>query len=155
MNKKLCAILLCGCALVGALATGCTSTQATTSTVTPARTYITTVHQVYSQIDAQMDAVQTACAASDKEAVFTALNAVDKKVKELEAVETPSGLEELQAKYVSATKSLATTVRSYADYRLNGGSSTSDASDKLAQIQKDYAAGIEALKDADKLAQSL
>lgn len=155
MNVKKCACLMCSLALAGAVVTGCIPNQARTNAPTPARVYIDSVHQVYDQVDLQMTALATASASSDSAAVFASLDEVDKQVAALEALEVPNGLENLQAQYISATKSLASSVRAYAEYRYQGGSSASDAAARLAAIQASYASGIEQLKAADALAKSM
>ena len=168
MNIKKSACVLCGLALAGALATGCMSTATTTSTqasssssaststtATPARTYITEVHQVFSDIDTSMDDLVKAAKALDSTAATTALDAIDAHVTELQGIEVPSGLETLQEKYVEATKTLAQSLRDYATYRLQGGASAEDAAAALSAIQSSYAQGIATLKEADSIAESL
>ena len=158
MKKKAC--VLCGLALTGVLASGCMPLSSSTasgssSASTSARAYITAVHQGFSNIDVQMDAMKKAVSASDGAAVYAALDKVDQQVSALEAVDTPDELKEVQAKYVGAAKNLAQTLREYAAYRLEGGSTSNDAAAKLAAIQANYADGINTLKAADEIAKGL
>lgn len=162
VNKKKCACVICSFALTGTLAYGCvpssamTSAQGSSSTsATPARTYITSVHQAFSSIDEQMESIEKAITASDSATVYTVLDKIDQQVGDLQNIDVPSGLEEVQSKYASASKELATALRDYADYRLKDGFQASDAQTKLAAIQASYSEGIAALKAADEAVQKL
>ena len=151
MNKRTFACVVCGLALAGSLAAGCVPEQSqVASAPSPARIYITSVHQVYDNIDTQMDALKGSAAAGDFAAVSAALDKVDAQVAALEGLEVPAGLEELQNKYVTATKTLETAVRQYADYRLNKSNAVT-----IDSIRESYAAGIQLLQEADNLAKAL
>ncbi len=157
MNSKKWLGILCSLILVGVLMVGCVplSASSAASSATPARKYIIAVHDVFSDIDAQMEIVKKASSTDDRASVYAALDKVDEQLKALEAIEVPEGLEELQEAYLGASKKLATTVRSYVDYRLGGAAAVPEAAVTLAAIQADYDTAIDALRAADDLAKSL
>lgn len=162
MKTKKSVCIVCGLALVGLLVAGCmpisqsqTDASASASSATPARTYISSVHQAFSTIDAQMDDVREAAAAHDAAAIYAALDKVDQHVNDLQNIEVPEGLEEVQAKYVAASKSLSQSLREYTAYRFGGQTTASDSAPTLAAIQADYEEGINALKEADEIAKGL
>ena len=165
MNLKKTACVVCTVALTGVLAAGCIpvssqstnaqSASQTTSTATLAQTYISSVKQVFSNIESEMEEVKKLAETADTSAIYAALDKVDQQVTDLQNITVPNGLEEVQKNYVEAAKSLAQTLRDYVSYRFEGGATASDAAAKLDAIQSAYNKGIELLKAADEIAKGL
>ena len=165
MNRmRLLAAVMCACALMMGVLTGCTTTS--TSTTTEAqelnRAYMSSVNQIMSDLDEQLESFVDAVSRNDVVAMQTQADAAFAILDELEDLTVPEGLEEIHACYLEGSALLEQALDAYIDLYVEIYSASSDDDfdwssyeERLAEIQALYDEGIAQLEAGDAAAAAM
>ncbi len=144
---------------MGALV-GCVSGNGQVDEQTKNRQYMSSVNTIMETLNTNMEQFATAVKDDEVVSLSSQLSAVDQCVSDLEALEVPDAMGDIQSQYVNGAKelqaALASYVQLYEDVKApqSGSYDYSDYDSRIADIQSHYNAGIQALQDADSKVQS-
>lgn len=144
---------------MGVLA-GCVSDNSQADAQTKNRQYMSSVNTIMETLDTNMESFATAVKDDEVVSLSSQLSAVDQCVSDLEALQVPDAMADIQSQYVNGAKELQTALSSYVqlyeDVKApqSGTYDYSDYDSRMADIQSHYNAGIQALQDADSKVQS-
>lgn len=148
--------LACLSALVG-----CASSNPQTDAQTQNRQYMSSVNTIMETLDSNMETFAEAVKGGEVVSLSAQLSAVDQCVSDLEGLDVPDAMGDIQSSYVNGAKELQTALSSYVQLYedvkapANGAApSSADYNNRMADIQSHYDAGIKALQDADSKAES-
>lgn len=146
-------------ACLAALAGCSSSTTPQTDEQSLNRQYMSSVNSIMETLDENMVDFTTAVKEGEVVSLDAQLSAVDQCVSDLDALDVPDAMKDIHKQYTTAATELQTALASYVqlyeDVKApeSGSYDYSDYSDRLADVQSHYDAGIKALEDADKAAQ--
>ncbi len=161
MKAKLRFLVIAALSVVclGAFA-GCVSDNSQADAQTQNRQYMSSVNTIMETLDTNMESFATAVKDDEVVSLSSQLSAVDQCISDLEALDVPDAMGDIQTQYVNGAKELQTAlaayVQLYEDVKApqSGSYDYSDYESRMADIQSHYNAGIQALQDADSKVQS-
>lgn len=140
---------------------GCSASDEQTDAQTQNRQYMSSVNTIMETLDSNMETFAQAVKDGEVVSLSAQLSSVDQCVSDLEGLDVPDAMGDIQTSYVNGAKELQTALSSYVQLYedvkapANGvAPSSADYNSRLADIQSHYDAGIAALKDADSKAES-
>lgn len=147
-------------ACLGALA-GCASSNDQTDAQTQNRQYMSSVNTIMETLNSDMTEFSDAVKDGEVVSLSAQLSSVDQCVSDLEGLDVPDAMGDIQSSYVNGAKELQTALSSYVQLyedvkapASGSAPSNADYDSRMADIQSHYDAGIKALQDADSKAQS-
>ena len=145
-----------------ALAAGCAPRPTGNASMDPEqvnRAYMSQVNQAMGDLEESLSAFADAVAGNDLAGMRSHASSAGKIIDKIAALEAPEDLADVQAGYVEGTNQLRKALQDYVTLYTDVESATEDSpfdwstyDKRLADIQKEYDAGIEALKAADAAA---
>lgn len=156
--RILVAIALCFTCLT--LLVGCSAANEKDDAQAKNRQYMSSVSQIMETLNTNMEEFALAVKDGEVISLSSQLAAVDQCVSDLNALEVPDAMTDIQKSYVKGATEMQTAlsdyVKLYEDVKApqKGSYDYSDYKSRLADIQSHYDAGIEALKKADEAAQA-
>ena len=157
ITMKICA---CACALAlatGALA-GCAANGSQANTEQQAnRAYMSQVNGIMDELGTDLDSFVDAVSRGDVVNMRTQADNAYKKLDELNAIEVPESLSDIQNNYLEGTSKLREALNGYIDLYTEISSGSFDQSKyegRIAEIQSKYNEGISALEQGDQTAAS-
>lgn len=121
--------------------------------------YMSQVNRVMEDLSTKLETFNTAVAGNDLVGMKTQADRAFKAIDDLEAIEVPEALKDVQKNYVDGCRDLQTALSDYISLHSDITTATeaepfdyTTYNDRLEKIQKTYEAGIEKLKEADKKA---
>lgn len=123
------------------------------------RTFMAQMNETADTLQEKMVAFTDAVARQDLVSMRVQADAAYAIIDEMSAIEAPDELKELQQKYVDGCTQLKDTLNGYMDLYTEIDSSTTrnpfdydEYPDRMAQLQSQYDAAVQALQDADQSA---
>ena len=143
-----------------ALLAGCSSQDAQQDAQAQNRQYMASVNTIMGTLNENMDDFTTAVKDGEVVSLDSQLTAVNQAVSDLEALQAPDAMKDIQTSYVNGAKELQTAlsdyVKLYEDVKApeSGTFDYGTYDSRLAEVQQHYDEGIKALQDADSKAQN-
>ena len=157
VTMKICA---CACAMalaVGALA-GCAANGSQANTEQQAnRAYMSQVNGIMDGLGTDLDSFVDAVSRGDVVNMRTQADNAYKKLDELNALEVPEDLSDIQKDYLNGTSKLREALNEYIDLYTEISTGSFDQSkydSRIAEIQSKYNEGVSALEQGDQAASS-
>lgn len=166
MNKtrvvRVCSAVFTTILLMGALA-GCQSpATGATDQQQANRTYMTQVNQAVEDLNSRLTSFDEAVAQENVVTMRSKADDAFKAIDDLEAIDTPDAMKDLQQNYVDGCRKLEDALNAYLDLYTEIVSSDEESGfdystydDRIEDIQKSYNEGIDMLKSADEEALKL
>lgn len=152
---------LCAMVLICFAATGCSQQMVQQSateeeTGPTSRTFMAQMNEAADTLQEKMDAFTDAASRQDLVSMKVQADAAAAVIDQMSAIEAPDELTDLRQKYVDGCTQLKDVLAGYLDLYTEIDSSTTrnpfdydEYPDRLAQLQSQYDAAVQALKDAD------
>lgn len=125
------------------------------------RQYMSQVNQVMDDLQTRLDSFSDAVSRDDVVGMRTQADNAFKALDDLNGLEVPDALKDIQQEYVDGTNSLKDALNAYIDLYTEIESATdehpfdwSSYDQRIAEIQSQYDAGIDKLKKGDEAAAS-
>lgn len=160
MKRIVMKIGACACvlALVTLFATGCANGASSANGEQQAnRAYMSQVNGIMDELGTQLDTFVEAVSRGDVVNMRSQADNAYKALDELNSIEVPEELSEIQEKYTDGASKLREALNSYIDLytEISAGSfDQSTYASRIASIQTTYDQGVEALKQGDEAAAS-
>ena len=126
------------------------------------RGYMSQVNTVMEELNTNLESFSTAVSESDLVGMKTQADKALLALDDLEALEAPESLKEVQQNYVDGSRALQSALNDYVELYSELAIATqadpfdySTYAERLESIQKSYDEGIEKIKEADKKANEL
>lgn len=154
------AVALAFCLACLGVFAGCTAADDQADAQTQNRQYMSAVNTIMAEFDTDMDDFAAAVKDGEVVSLSAQMTSVDQCVSDLEALEVPDAMKEIQEQYVKGAKELQTALKDYVQLYEDvqapekGTYDYSDYDSRMKDIQSHYDAGIKALQDADSKAES-
>lgn len=154
------AVALCAGVLMVAGLAGCAQPDSAANQQQSAnRQYMTQVNQVMDDLQGKLDSFTDAVSRGDVVGMRTQADNAVKSIDELNKLEVPDELKDIQQDYVDGTGRLKDALNGYVDLYTEIDSATDDQpfdystyDQRIGDIQKQYDDGINKLKDGDSKA---
>lgn len=151
-----CTMLAC----LAALAAGCLAACSSAATGVDAaqqdnKSYMSQVNGIMDELGSDLDSFVDAVSRNDLVNMRTQADNAYKALDDLEALEVPDDLADVQKKYVDGSAKLRKALDDYIDLFTEASSGALEQStyeDRIAVIQKAYDEGVALLKEGDELA---
>lgn len=159
---KVLAVACAGVLLIAALA-GCGQQQGSAATEQQQKSqrYMSQVNQVMDDLQARLDSFSDAVSRDDVVGMRTQADNAFKALDDLGSLEVPDDLKDIQQQYADGAKDLKDALNAYIDLYTEIESATDEQpfdwasyDARIADIQKQYDAGIEKLRAGDETAAS-
>ncbi|WP_139650510.1 hypothetical protein [Raoultibacter phocaeensis] len=155
---KILTIALSG-VLVAAVLGGCMAQNTANTEQTANRQYMSQVNQAMEDLTNRLDGFNQAVTNNDLVGMKTQADNAFKAIDDLNALEAPEGLKDIQTAYVDGCNDLKDALTKYIDLYTEIESATEEEpfdyatyDARLKEIQDTYDSGIEHLEEADKKA---
>lgn len=151
-------LVLAMCVMCATVLAGCSGNNAETDAQTQNRQYMTNVNQIMEDLNTNMQDFATAVQDGEVISLSSQLDSVNDSVEKLKALSVPDAMKDIQSQYVAGSEELQTALQLYVqlyedvEAPASGSFDYGTYSDRLAEVQSHYDAGIAALQDADSKA---
>ena len=157
ITMKICACAFAFVLAVGALVGCAPNAGAVNSEQQANRAYMSQVNGIMDELGTDLDSFVDAVSRGDVVNMRTQADNAYKKLDELNSLEVPEGLSDIQQNYIDGTSKLREALDDYIDLytEISAGSfDQSKYADRIAEIQSTYDEGVAALKQGDETAAS-